>query len=90
VCEVALAKNVDMRNAVSVLAHAEALDAPDLANYCVEFIQRNLDGILITGRAADLDFLLEDAADDVNTLLQQPPPRPPTSFQVSGRYLTAL
>lgn len=35
-----IAVNVDMKNAVSVLAHAEALDSPDLADFCVEFITR--------------------------------------------------
>jgi len=70
-CERAIAAQVDMRNAISVLAHAEALDSRELAGYCVEFVQRNLDGILVAGRPADLDFLLEDAADDVNTLFQE-------------------
>lgn len=72
-CERTIAAQVDMRNAISVLAHAEALDAKDLAGFCVEFVQRNLDGILVAGRPADLDFLLEDAADDVNTLFQDAP-----------------
>lgn len=69
-CERTIASHVDIRNAISVLAHAEALDSRELANYCVDFVQRNLDGILVAGRPADLDFLLEDAADEVNTLFQ--------------------
>ncbi len=68
-CERSIAQQVDMRNAISVLAHAEALDAGALADYCVEYVSRNMDGILVAGRPADLDYLLEEAADDVSELL---------------------
>ena len=70
-CERAIAAQVDMRNAISVLAHSEALNSRELAGYCVEFVQRNLDGILVAGRPADLDFLLEDAADEINALFEE-------------------
>ena len=71
ICERAVASHCDMKNAVSVLAHAEVLDSPALANYALEFLMRNLDGVLTLGRPADLDFLLEDEADGINQMIQE-------------------
>jgi len=69
-CERVVASHCDMKNAVSVLAHAEVLDSPALANYALEFLMRNLDGVLVLGRPADLDFLIEEEADGINQMIQ--------------------
>ena len=58
-CEIVLAREVDMRNAASLLAYADALDAPALVNFCAEFVGSNLDGILVMGRDSDRTCLLE-------------------------------
>lgn len=58
-CEVVLAREVDLRNVCSILAYADALDAPALVKYCAEFVSTNLDGILVLGRPSDRECLLE-------------------------------
>lgn len=58
-CEMVLAREVDLRNAPTILAYADALDAPALVEYCAEFVSTNLDGILVLGRPSDQDCLLE-------------------------------
>lgn len=58
-CEIVLARVVDLRNASSMLADADALDAPALTKYCAEFVNANLDGILVMGRENDRECLLE-------------------------------
>lgn len=58
-CEVVLARVVDLRNASSMLAYADALDAPALTKYCADFVNANLDGILVLGRESDRECLLE-------------------------------
>lgn len=58
-CEVVLAREVDLRNVCSILAYADALDAPALVKHCAEFVTANLDGILVLGRPGDRDCLLE-------------------------------
>lgn len=58
-CEIVLAREVDLRNAASLLAYADALDAPALVNFCAEFVGSNLDGILVMGRDSDRACLLE-------------------------------
>lgn len=58
-CELALAREVDLRNAASLLAYADALDAPDLVKYCATFVSSNLDGMLVLGRESDRCCLLE-------------------------------
>jgi len=74
-CEKVVCGLVDLRNAVSVLAHAEAYDAPALTAYCTQFIRRNLDGILVLGRPADMEFLLEDAGECLKELLESHAPK---------------
>lgn len=58
-CEIVLAREVDLRNAASLLAYADALDAPALVEYCARFVSANLDGILVLGRESDRCCLLE-------------------------------
>ena len=58
-CEVVLAREVDLSNASSLLAYADALDAPGLVEYCTEFVRSNLDGVLVVGRESDRRHLLE-------------------------------
>lgn len=58
-CEIVLAREVDLRNAASLLAYADALDAPALVEYCAQFVSANLDGILVLGRESDRCCLLE-------------------------------
>lgn len=58
-CEIVLAREVDLRNAASLLAYADALDAPALVDFCAEFVGSNLDGILVMGRDSDRACLLE-------------------------------
>lgn len=58
-CEIVLAREVDLRNAASLLAYADALDAPALVEFCAEFVSSNLDGILVMGRDSDRTCLLE-------------------------------
>lgn len=58
-CEMVLARKVDLLNAVSLFAYADALDAPGLVKYCAEFVCSNLDGILVMGRESDRCCLLE-------------------------------
>eukprot|EP00952_Eustigmatos_sp_NYUAD-ZCMA_P011999 48410-Eustigmatos_ZCMA.PRE.1 len=53
-----------------MLAHAEALDAPALTEFCATFISRNTDAVLSYAKERDLEFLLEDGTDDVSISLQ--------------------
>ena len=59
-CEVALAKRVDILNAANVLAYAKHCEATELFRYCCDFALRNLDAILVQGKPAELDILLEE------------------------------
>lgn len=58
-CEIVLARLVDLRNAPSMLAYADALDAPALTKYCARFLNDNLDGVLVLARESDRECLLE-------------------------------
>lgn len=58
-CEVALAREVDLRNATSWLAYADAMNSPALFKYCADFVSSNFDGILVLGRESDRCSLLE-------------------------------
>lgn len=66
-CEMVLAREVDLSNASSLLAYADALDAPALVKYCAEFVSSNLDGILVVGRESDRYCLLETSGELVSS-----------------------
>lgn len=59
-CERSLAQSVNIKNAISLLAHAEILDANLLAAFCVQFIECNFDAILVSSKPSDLDVLMTD------------------------------
>ncbi|CAM9442152.1 unnamed protein product, partial [Ectocarpus fasciculatus] len=58
-CEANLAREVDLHNAGAMLAYADALDAPALLLYCVEYVTRNLDAVLVLGCSSTTSCLLE-------------------------------
>jgi alpha-tubulin suppressor-like RCC1 family protein len=58
-CERVLAAGIDFRNALCMLAYAISLDAMGLAEYASHFVRQNFDAVLILGRLADADLLLE-------------------------------
>jgi hypothetical protein len=60
-CEIRIAKSVDTRNVVALLANAEALDAKGLAAFCNQYIRSNFDAILVQSKLADLDILIDDS-----------------------------
>ncbi|CAM9159061.1 unnamed protein product [Choristocarpus tenellus] len=67
-CEVVLAREVDLRNAPSILAYADVLDAPALASFCAEFVRQNLDAILVLASETDRKCLLEATGEQVRSM----------------------
>ena len=55
-----LCKHVDFFNAIQMLVFAERTFSDDLASFTAEFIQMNLDAVLIHARPKDLTYLLDD------------------------------
>lgn len=58
-CERKLAKSISLQTAIPLLAIAERADASHLLNFATNFIDMNLDAILMHARQADLDCLIE-------------------------------
>ncbi|KAG5189966.1 hypothetical protein JKP88DRAFT_352879 [Tribonema minus] len=58
-CEVILAREVDLKSVPYILAHAHALEAPALTAFCAEYARRNLDAVLVLGGRAAWDLLLD-------------------------------
>ncbi|CAM9287761.1 unnamed protein product [Discosporangium mesarthrocarpum] len=69
-CEMVLAREVDLRNASTVLACAESMDAHALSSFCAEFIRQNLDAILVLGTEADRNCLLNATGDKILSRLE--------------------
>mmetsp|Transcript_34147 Transcript_34147/g.80369 ORF Transcript_34147/g.80369 Transcript_34147/m.80369 type:complete len:1487 (+) Transcript_34147:190-4650(+) len=51
---------VDLFNVIPILIMAERAQSPFLANYCRNFVQRNLDGVLNVGKKSELNQYLND------------------------------
>jgi len=81
-CEKVLSSMVDLKNAVMMLAHAEANDAPALTTFCSSFIRQNLDGILVLGRPAGMEFLLEESGSILKDLVDS---RTPSHSRVTSK-----
>lgn len=69
ICVRELAKNIDLRNATSLLSIADQFYSTSLSNFCASFIKRNLDAILVQNKSSDLDILIQDLGDEVEELI---------------------
>lgn len=54
------ARQIDLFNVIPIFLSAKRMHCYFLINYCQEFIERNLDGVLISARKSDLDNFLND------------------------------
>jgi len=55
-----VAEHVDLFNALPCLITAERTSSVELAEYCCEFVRRNLDGILVVGQKSAMDCYLDE------------------------------
>ncbi len=69
-CERTLAKFITYKTIIPILSVAESLDCKSLLTFCFNFVQRNLDAIMVQSRQSDIETLLEKLDCTTNSSLQ--------------------
>lgn len=69
-CERTLAKCITYKTMIQILSVAESLECKSLLTFCFNFVQRNLDAIMVQSRQCDIETLLEKLDCSSNCSLQ--------------------